>query len=151
MAWGWRVLSSGAPFTDGRNESEKGNDKVVIVLTDGANTYTRLARRHDAAGNKSTYAAYGYAGQWTTPDYTTSRIFQGTSVDNTDYSNANYTKAMDAAIRHALQQRQDGRPHGHHRVARSQDHQCRREKGDRRAEGMRVDIALHQGRQRQAT
>ena len=40
MAWGWRMLSSGAPFTEGRPETEKGNDKVVIVLTDGANTYT---------------------------------------------------------------------------------------------------------------
>ena len=30
----------------------------------------------------------------TTPGYTTSRIFQGTSVNTTDYSNANYTKAM---------------------------------------------------------
>ena len=30
----------------------------------------------------------------TTPGYSTSRIFQGTSVDTTDYSNANYTKAM---------------------------------------------------------
>ena len=38
-AWGWRVLSSNAPFTEGRSETEKGNDKVVIVLTDGANTY----------------------------------------------------------------------------------------------------------------
>ena len=39
MAWGWRVLSHGEPFTDGRPESEKGNTKVLIVLTDGANTY----------------------------------------------------------------------------------------------------------------
>ena len=40
MAWGWRTVSSGEPFTEGRPDSEKGNDKVVIVLTDGANTYT---------------------------------------------------------------------------------------------------------------
>jgi Flp pilus assembly protein TadG len=93
MAWGWRVLSSKEPYTDGRAESEKGNDKVVIVLTDGANTYTSTGS--DAAGNKSTYAAYGYAGHWKTPDYTTSRIFQGTSVDNTIYSSSNYTAAMD--------------------------------------------------------
>ena len=39
MAWGWRTLSSGAPFTTGRPETERGNTKVVIVLTDGANTY----------------------------------------------------------------------------------------------------------------
>lgn len=93
MAWGWRVLSHGAPFTDGRPETEKGNDKVVIVLTDGANTYSAV---NDSAGNKSTYAAYGYAGHWPS-GYTTSRIFQGTSsaVSKTDYSSGNYTKAMD--------------------------------------------------------
>lgn len=93
MAWGWRVLSHGAPFTEGRPESEKGNDKVVIVLTDGANTYSTPGG-WDYAGNKSTYAAYGYAGVWPS-GYTTSRIFQGTSVSKTDYSNSNYTKAMD--------------------------------------------------------
>ncbi|MGX5831209.1 hypothetical protein [Mesorhizobium sp. 43Arga] len=39
MAWGWRTLSSTAPFTEGRPDTERGNDKVLIVLTDGANTY----------------------------------------------------------------------------------------------------------------
>jgi Flp pilus assembly protein TadG len=94
MAWGWRVLSSTAPFTEGRPETEKGNDKVVIVLTDGANTYSTVSA--DLAGNKSTYAAFGYAGQ-TTPGYSYPRIFQGTSnaVSKTDYSDDNYTKAMD--------------------------------------------------------
>jgi Flp pilus assembly protein TadG len=93
MAWGWRVLSSTAPYTDGRAESEKGNDKVVIVLTDGANTYSAL---NDGANNKSTYAALGYAGPVHFPaGYTISRVFQGTSVSNTDYSGSNYTAAMD--------------------------------------------------------
>ena len=44
-AWGWRTISSGAPFTDGRPETEKGNDKVIIVLTDGANTYSTPVNR----------------------------------------------------------------------------------------------------------
>ncbi|WHS33633.1 pilus assembly protein TadG-related protein [Brucella sp. NM4] len=39
MAWGWRTLVQGAPFTEGRPSTDRGNDKVVIVLTDGANTY----------------------------------------------------------------------------------------------------------------
>ncbi len=47
LAWGWRVLSNGEPFTEGRPDEELGNDKVVIVLTDGANTYG------------TDYAAYG--------------------------------------------------------------------------------------------
>ncbi|MER2536617.1 MAG: pilus assembly protein [Rhizobiaceae bacterium] len=97
MAWGWRVVSSGSPFTEGRAESEKGNDKVVIVLTDGANTYYTPSSLgyNDLASNKSTYSAYGYAGR-NTPGYSKPRIFQDTSVSSSDYSNDNYTKALNA-------------------------------------------------------
>jgi Flp pilus assembly protein TadG len=97
MAWGWRVISSGAPFTQGRAETEKGNDKVVIVLTDGANTYytpTWLGFA-DNAGMKSTYSSYGYAGQVYSGS-TTTRLFMNTStaVVKTDFSEANYTRAL---------------------------------------------------------
>jgi Flp pilus assembly protein TadG len=92
-AWGWRAISSTAPFTDGRPESEKGNDKVIIVLTDGANTYT--VPNNDPAGNKSTYAAYGYAGQGYNGTGT-ARMFMGVSgaIGQYDYSSSNYTSAM---------------------------------------------------------
>jgi Flp pilus assembly protein TadG len=107
MAWGWRMLSSTTPFTEGRPEIERGNDKVVIVLTDGANTYytpqSVVARNYsganwlfggnDLAPNRSIYSAYGYAYM---EGVTTPRIFAGTSskVKTSDYSNSNYTKAM---------------------------------------------------------
>src|SRR5690606_26999733 len=39
IAWGWRTVSGGAPFTEGRPDNENGVDKIVIVLTDGENTY----------------------------------------------------------------------------------------------------------------
>ncbi|MGN6465801.1 MAG: pilus assembly protein TadG-related protein [Rhizobiaceae bacterium] len=97
LAWGWRAVSSGAPFTEGRPDGQKGNDKVVIVLTDGANTYYTPGSLgySDPAGNKSIYADYGYL----LPTYdgaSTSRLFQGTdsSVGQFDYSNDNYTTAM---------------------------------------------------------
>ncbi|CDX11056.1 conserved exported hypothetical protein [Mesorhizobium sp. ORS 3324] len=97
MAWGWRTLSSTAPFTEGRPETEKGNDKVVIVLTDGANTYytPNSLGANDLAGAKSTYSALGYVKPYNTT-YSYGRIFLGTSssVGKTDYSNDNYTKAM---------------------------------------------------------
>jgi Flp pilus assembly protein TadG len=97
MAWGWRTLSSTAPFTEGRPESEKGNDKILIVLTDGANTYytpTSLGA-NDLAGAKSTYSALGYLKPYNST-YSYGRIFLGTSsnISKTDYSNGNYTKAM---------------------------------------------------------
>ncbi|AWC24639.1 pilus assembly protein TadG-related protein [Aminobacter sp. P9b] len=94
-AWGWRVVSSGAPFTEGRADGERGNDKVVIVLTDGANTYGDLGSA-DPAGNKSTYAAYGYTGKGYNGSGT-SRIFMDTSsaVGKSTYTSENYQAAMD--------------------------------------------------------
>ena len=109
LAWGWRTVSGGAPFTEGRADIEKGNDKVVIVLTDGANTYytpgSVIAESYsgtnfsyggnDLAGNKSIYSAVGYTG-FNTPGYSLPRLFQGTStsVSKSDFSNGNYSKAM---------------------------------------------------------
>ncbi|PBB19002.1 hypothetical protein CK219_16980 [Mesorhizobium sp. WSM4313] len=115
MAWGWRTLSSTAPFTEGRPETQKGNDKVLIVLTDGANTYYTpdsvsaqsysgtyyRSGGNDLSGNKAIYSALGYLayGSQTKPfgsTYTYGRPFLGTSINvsKSDYSNANYTKAM---------------------------------------------------------
>ncbi|WP_186815542.1 MULTISPECIES: pilus assembly protein [unclassified Mesorhizobium] len=93
MAWGWRTVSSAEPFTEGRPESERGNDKVVIVLTDGENTYSTVG--HDPAGNKSTYAAYGYTGLGYNGTSIT-RLFGGTSdaIGQFNYSSSNYTAAL---------------------------------------------------------
>ncbi len=97
LAWGWRAVSSAEPFTEGRPDGQKGNDKIVIVLTDGANTYYTPGSLgySDPAGNKSIYSAYGYAN----PGYngtSTPRLFLGTdsNVGQFDYSNGNYTTAM---------------------------------------------------------
>ncbi|WP_367715793.1 pilus assembly protein [Nitratireductor sp. GISD-1A_MAKvit] len=105
LAWGWRVVSGRAPFSEGRPDNEKGNDKVVIVLTDGANTYytpTSITAQsysginhryggNDLAGSKSIYSNYGYvrnrAGE--------SRLFEGAEgVNEYSYSNSNYSAAM---------------------------------------------------------
>ncbi len=97
MAWGWRMISSGEPFTQGRPETEKGNDKVLIVLTDGENTYYTPGSLgfSDPADSKSIYSAYGYL----KPGYNGSgvgRLFSGTSsaIGQYDYSNTNYTNAL---------------------------------------------------------
>jgi Flp pilus assembly protein TadG len=109
MAWGWRTLSSAAPFTGGRSELGKGNDKVLIVLTDGANTYytpdSVQAQPYsgtyynyggnDLAGSKAIYSALGYVNPYNS-GYSYGRIFLGTSgsVSKSTFTNANYTKAM---------------------------------------------------------
>lgn len=104
LAWGWRTVSSSAPFAGGRPESERGNDKVVIVLTDGANTYYRYntirpenssnASAVDNASDISYYSAYGYTSV-KTKGYTQPRIFHNTTQSsNTNETNSDYSKAM---------------------------------------------------------
>ncbi|MGI9402500.1 MAG: pilus assembly protein TadG-related protein [Rhizobiaceae bacterium] len=55
ISWGWRMVSSREPFTQGREESDVDNRKFVIVLTDGNNTY---GTSHTP--NESAYGAWGY-------------------------------------------------------------------------------------------
>ena len=88
-AWGWRVVSSNEPFTEGRANTEKGNDKVVIVLTDGANTYGDQGGDDDA-GNKSTYAAYGYVGH----------KFAATETDDAAFTRTQAPTSARRLIRH---------------------------------------------------
>lgn len=54
--WGWRVLSPSEPFSGGRSYTDAENKKVMIVMTDGVNTYG-AASNH----NQSRYGASGYA------------------------------------------------------------------------------------------
>jgi Flp pilus assembly protein TadG len=101
IAWGWRAVSGGAPFTEGRGDSENGNDKVVIVLTDGENTYytPNSLGYNDLADNKSVYSAYGYTGL-TQAGGTSTRLFMGTGSDvsKSDYSNDNYSAALNGQM-----------------------------------------------------
>jgi Flp pilus assembly protein TadG len=58
VAWGLRVLSPEAPFSEGTAWSDKKIIKSMVLLTDGENTF-------DSRGNhnQSTYTAYGYLDQ----------------------------------------------------------------------------------------
>lgn len=56
VMWGWRVLSPGAPFTEGRSYDEPKNNKYIILMTDGANWHGALSNH-----NKSWYHSFGYA------------------------------------------------------------------------------------------
>ncbi|MBL8579415.1 MAG: hypothetical protein JNK47_19610 [Mesorhizobium sp.] len=97
-AWGWRVVSSNEPFTEGRDNNEKGNDKVVIVLTDGANVYGTQGGT-DGAGNKSAYQAYGYAGQKFAASEPTGRLYKGTTVSKTTFNSTTFQAALDEHMR----------------------------------------------------
>lgn len=55
LAWGWRVISPSAPFTEGKPYDDKEVNKAIILLTDGENV---LGTRNNHNG--SYYTAYGY-------------------------------------------------------------------------------------------
>ena len=38
LSWGWRVLSNEAPFTSGVPDTDEDTTKVIVLMTDGANT-----------------------------------------------------------------------------------------------------------------
>lgn len=60
LAWGWRVLSPGAPFTQGTDYGKA--TKVIVLMTDGVNNVDP----NPEFSHLSEYSAYGYLQQWST-------------------------------------------------------------------------------------
>ena len=56
LMWGWRALSPGEPFSEGRPYETGDNSKYLVLMTDGEN-FLNATSNH----NKSVYASYGYA------------------------------------------------------------------------------------------
>ena len=54
-AWGWRALSPSEPLTEGRAYNIENNTKVLVLMTDGQNTYYPNSKFL-----KSWYDIYGY-------------------------------------------------------------------------------------------
>jgi Flp pilus assembly protein TadG len=48
LMWGWRTLDSRAPFQQAAAKSDAKTDKVMIVMTDGANTRSKNGSYHEA-------------------------------------------------------------------------------------------------------
>ena len=84
IVWGWRTLSAGEPFTQGRAYTVPENDKYIIVLTDGNNTYPSQSTRND-----SQYTSWGYEKH--------GRVFDGlsTAMSKTDAMNAHTKTTCD--------------------------------------------------------
>jgi hypothetical protein len=59
VMWGWRVLSPGEPFAEGRPVEEANNEKIMIFLTDGANAWNQMSHPTNQLG--SAYSSVGYA------------------------------------------------------------------------------------------
>ena len=75
MIWGWHVLSPNAPFADGVSYSTPKTTKIVVLMTDGDNTYVNSGANNDTR-NITRYDGYGYA----------SPLRLGASVDVTSTS-----------------------------------------------------------------
>lgn len=57
VMWGWRVLSPGEPFSEGRAYDDKRNTKIIVLMSDGENQF--IGWPHGVNG--SVYSAYGYS------------------------------------------------------------------------------------------
>jgi Flp pilus assembly protein TadG len=55
LAWGWNVLAPSGPFGDGVAYSTPKVTKIIVLMTDGENTYTDTG-----TNNRSNYDGYGY-------------------------------------------------------------------------------------------
>ncbi len=58
LAWGWRVLSPGEPFSQGVSYEETDVLKALVLLTDGSNEV--YGNAHSSNPHKSHYGSYGY-------------------------------------------------------------------------------------------
>jgi hypothetical protein len=102
-AWGFRVLSPTEPFTEGLDYDEA-NSKVMIIMTDGDNTYRSTSNMNET----SYYVSYGYLynneeaedegmsriGTYDYPVYDTSTM----KTDMDDMTLETCTNAKDAGI-----------------------------------------------------
>jgi Flp pilus assembly protein TadG len=65
LAWGWRTLSSRAPFTEGKPAQVEDNMKILVLMTDGENTYNPAYSNGDQvdypSGGRSMFGTHGYA------------------------------------------------------------------------------------------
>ncbi len=76
-AWGWRVLSPTAPFTEGAAYSNA-TSKVMIVMTDGENTAYQTSNMNDS----EFYSAYGYPWNSTEHSRATNTRLQSSTATN---------------------------------------------------------------------
>jgi len=92
-AWGFRVLSPTAPFTEG-GPYNSSISKVMIVMTDGENTYNSQSDMNGA----SLYAAYSYPyNNYDRDTYGASAPSRGRMGDVT-WSDSNFESAINARL-----------------------------------------------------
>jgi hypothetical protein len=100
LAWGWRVLSPGAPFTEGRPYDDPDDPvrKVLVLMTDGENTNVNGTSESASGGRvfQSDYSSYSHLGQWTSsPGYRSS--LPGAHNRNSITNSGNFVNYINSA------------------------------------------------------
>ncbi len=88
LAWAWRVLSPGAPFTQGRPYNDPSNPvrKVIVLFTDGDNTNLDS----DNTALRSDYAGIGYRSLFST--------YQSAQVPTVSGASVTWADAIPSAL-----------------------------------------------------
>jgi hypothetical protein len=106
LAWGWRTLTSGQPFVEGRARNTKENLKVIVLMTDGENTYNAAYTSGEqielSSANRSQFGTYGF-GQYLDTSKGTAKLVNGRMFDATKTTTAkpaiaNITAAMNETM-----------------------------------------------------
>jgi Flp pilus assembly protein TadG len=63
LVWGWHLLSPNAPFADGVAYGTANTTKIVVLVTDGNNTYANSSNNTVNSADNSYYTALGYIWQ----------------------------------------------------------------------------------------
>jgi Flp pilus assembly protein TadG len=90
LIWGWHVVSPGEPFTQGRAKDAKDNLKVIVVMTDGENTYSTSNN-----SNRAEFGAFGYGQVRNGSGTKVGRIFDATTKTTKSADGTRYVQAMD--------------------------------------------------------
>lgn len=92
LAWAWRVLSPGAPFTEGRPYHDPNDPvrKVIVLFTDGDNT--SLNSSDNAL--ESDYAGFSYRSLW--------RTYQNMQVPTVSGSSVTWGPAIPTSLQRTI-------------------------------------------------
>lgn len=93
IMWGWRVLSPGQPFTQGKAYGAPNNRKVIILMTDGMNNYGGVNNMDD-----SYYFTYGFARKGLIGQVTNSNTTLNSLLDAKTQTACTNAKAMGIVI-----------------------------------------------------
>lgn len=92
--WGLRVLSPQAPFTEGAAYDDAVTRKVMIVMTDGDNSWNGLGSSH----NQSIYSPYGYTSRTRIGPQSSSTTTLSAQIDARMTAACNAAKAQDIVV-----------------------------------------------------